>query len=539
MPPLPTFPLPLTSGNPPSGYGWSDRDFSALSTTTAFQTGIDRRDVFFGEPRCIVCGYPKTLKYCHIIRQSERLLWRELKQRNWIPQKAKEEPKHEPRGGMRLCVRHRDHFDAYDFFIRFDPDLDKFILINYSQLRVLEDFHGKAVGLDIDDVHAPFPSLLIIHEMRVRGFHPFQPLAPIVSDDIPWQDWIVSEGVFNDVARSFHREQSPTSQVQPSHGSAQLQLQPSLPTTTNSVPGQHPLELNSNVIQQILAATYASRSWKACMLEYDRIKIASSAPGFAPWTSMTIMQLQVLQPYTYEFASSSSHGILKDSDATPPPPTNTGISTLNTLVHSRAPTEQTPLISEPKPETNGRESSQEGSPTTYHHPVNNGSAYRDTRSNFSTSDVSLILENTGTVARDHLALERTFLAYVRTSIAIASAGVALAQILSFTEFYSDTSDSQPQDGSTLWTTSHPRNDRQIEAWARPLGATAVIIALMILMIGVVRYFTIQKALLNGRFPVSRLGIGFVATLFGALVAATFTVLLHDKLAGVGVRLVSD
>jgi len=36
---------------------------------------------------------------------------------------------------------------------------------------------------------------------------------------------------------------------------------------------------------------------------------------------------------------------------------------------------------------------------------------------------SLVLENTGSVARDHLASERTWLAYVRTSLAIASTGV--------------------------------------------------------------------------------------------------------------------
>ena len=37
--------------------------------------------------------------------------------------------------------------------------------------------------------------------------------------------------------------------------------------------------------------------------------------------------------------------------------------------------------------------------------------------------VQLRLENSGSVARDHLASERTFLAYMRTSLAIASSGV--------------------------------------------------------------------------------------------------------------------
>lgn len=39
------------------------------------------------------------------------------------------------------------------------------------------------------------------------------------------------------------------------------------------------------------------------------------------------------------------------------------------------------------------------------------------------ASLNLTLENSGSVARDHLASERTFLAYVRTSLAIASTGV--------------------------------------------------------------------------------------------------------------------
>ena len=45
--------------------------------------------------------------------------------------------------------------------------------------------------------------------------------------------------------------------------------------------------------------------------------------------------------------------------------------------------------------------------------------------------VELRLENSGSVARDHLASERTFLAYVRTSLAIASSGVGESPLFSF------------------------------------------------------------------------------------------------------------
>jgi hypothetical protein len=37
--------------------------------------------------------------------------------------------------------------------------------------------------------------------------------------------------------------------------------------------------------------------------------------------------------------------------------------------------------------------------------------------------MSLVLKNTGSVARDHLASERTFLAWLRTSVSLAMAGV--------------------------------------------------------------------------------------------------------------------
>ncbi|KAJ7159231.1 hypothetical protein C8R43DRAFT_948165 [Mycena crocata] len=124
---------------------------------------------------------------------------------------------------------------------------------------------------------------------------------------------------------------------------------------------------------------------------------------------------------------------------------------------------------------------------------------------------ALLLENTGSVVRDHLANERTFLAYVRTSLTIASAGVALAQLLSLS-------------GRMKSPVLVPL--KPLDVYARPLAVSAIVLALYVLFVGVSRFFAIQAALTRGRFPVTRarlallaLGlVGIVSLLFGLLVA---------------------
>jgi len=122
--------------------------------------------------------------------------------------------------------------------------------------------------------------------------------------------------------------------------------------------------------------------------------------------------------------------------------------------------------------------------------------------------VELRLENSGSVARDHLASERTFLAYMRTSLAIASSGVALTQLF---------------DAASSHASSH-----KLGVYIRPLGASTVIVGLLVLFIGITRYFTVQVALTKGVFPVARLATGFVAMMMGVLVTLTFGILLAGK-----------
>ncbi|KAI0298289.1 hypothetical protein BC826DRAFT_122202 [Russula brevipes] len=70
---LATFPLPLPPDAPPPGCGWEQGSMSTVSATTAFEEGIDQRDTFLGDARCIICGQSgsRILQHCHIIRVSE------------------------------------------------------------------------------------------------------------------------------------------------------------------------------------------------------------------------------------------------------------------------------------------------------------------------------------------------------------------------------------------------------------------------------------------------------------------------------------
>ncbi|KAL5478629.1 hypothetical protein ACEPAI_2814 [Sanghuangporus weigelae] len=266
---LPTFQLPLRPDGPPTDFGWEEREFSALSSTTAFSTGINDRDVFLGIPRCIICGVrqPAALEHCYIIPRAEGLLWSELKERHWLPRQAKGHPEHEPRDGLFMCANHHRSFDRYNFFIRFLPSKRKFIFANYSNSSDFQQFHGKAVGLNILDHHAPFPSLLIIHEMRVREFHPFQDPNVVLPDDDPaWQDWILSDGVLNTSTGFLNRATPITSSDSAVYlGPQQTQHSTNNPGDPSS--GRHVLTLNADDINEILQATWKSESWKACQME--------------------------------------------------------------------------------------------------------------------------------------------------------------------------------------------------------------------------------------------------------------------------------
>jgi len=139
--------------------------------------------------------------------------------------------------------------------------VQKFVFINYSDEPILRPFHGKAIAIDVKDGHAPFPSIFIIHEMRVRGHNPFAPVVHDMPDNIPWQDWILSDGVLGNTSGSFNRDKPPRNRNSNNSASAQAQLQ--FQPTTNAggaSSDRRVLALNADAIGDILAATYVMPS---------------------------------------------------------------------------------------------------------------------------------------------------------------------------------------------------------------------------------------------------------------------------------------
>lgn len=130
---------------------------------------------------------------------------------------------------------------------------------------------------------------------------------------------------------------------------------------------------------------------------------------------------------------------------------------------------------------------------------------------------ALVVKNTQSVARDHLASERTYLAYVRTSLGMTIVGVALVQLFAMAEFLKPAFDV----GATAKT-------YKLQQLSRPLGSATVALSFVVIMQAVYRYFRIQFALFDNNFPIARISTVVSSVVFSAIVVTIFAAILAGK-----------
>lgn len=148
------------------------------------------------------------------------------------------------------------------------------------------------------------------------------------------------------------------------------------------------------------------------------------------------------------------------------------------------------------------------------------------------------------------------MAWLRTSLALVSLGVAIAQLFKLPELVEPSSNKgRGSGGPSLlqyifgYSEAEPAYNLQINqeggedmfdplalnrldslrSLGKPLGGTCIALGALCLIMGAYRYFKVQKTLIKGSFPPSKVEISIMALFTGALIVAAFGIIVGAQL----------
>ena len=122
--------------------------------------------------------------------------------------------------------------------------------------------------------------------------------------------------------------------------------------------------------------------------------------------------------------------------------------------------------------------------------------------------------------------ERTFLAWLRTSLSFASIGIAITQLFRLNSSLSSSADAASSQ-------QHHDASAHLRRLGKPLGATFLGIAILTLGIGFHRYFEAQHYVIRGKFPAARGSIVLITVVAGAPVVCALAVIVAAATGGRG------
>ena len=128
---------------------------------------------------------------------------------------------------------------------------------------------------------------------------------------------------------------------------------------------------------------------------------------------------------------------------------------------------------------------------------------------------SSVVTNSGSTARDHLANERTFLAWARTGLTFVGLGVAIDSLLRV---------------SAATNTQEEITSKEKLNWKTHVPATGLVMTGgSVLTYSTFRYYRVQRCLMQGSFPLNRVGMGSVILMTSVLTLASLMMTFSDEI----------